>query len=162
MNAEVMFQHERVNGGAPLIIETGMDEVSWAYRLNIAKYPTYGGEVVQILSAFIDDMTLTGTVRTYSEAERIYSFFIEYMSIATQGPSENAKEHEHYEQVPMIMTYAPRNWRMEIQPLQLPGFMYSLETVAPKWALVAHVVDNTLDVKQLERLVISESERIQE
>lgn len=151
---EFLFQHERVNGGHPLVINTGADEVSWGYALNVAKIPTYGGEVIQILSAYIEDMSISGTVPTYAIAEEIYSFFMEYFIIATQGSTENSQVH--FEQVPMIMTYPHRNWRFEIQPLQAPGFTYSKETVAPKWALKAHVVDRGQAVERLKNMVVNE------
>jgi hypothetical protein len=151
---QLLFHHELVNGGEPLIVVTGADEIAWSYALNVAEFPTYGGEVVQILSVYIDDVTVEGTVRQYSEAEEIYEFFMQYFTIATQGSS--AASADKYSQVPMIMEYAHRGWRFEIQPLEAPGFMYSLETVTPKWQLKAHMVDKTPDVSKLQNLVVQE------
>src|SRR5208282_3335255 len=88
-NVNLVFQHEHVNGGKPLIVDTGADEISWGYALNVPKIPTYGGEVIQILSAYIEDMSISGMVRTYSKTEEIYSFFMEYFIIASQGATEN-------------------------------------------------------------------------
>ena len=153
---QLLFQHELVNGGEPLVVITGADEIAWAYALNIAQFPTYGGEVIQILSVYIDDLTVQGTIRKYSEAEDIYSFFMEYFTIASQGSESTSADK--YTQVPMIMEYAHRGWRFEIQPLEAPGFTYSLETVAPKWEMKAHVVDKSPDVAKLQELVIQELE----
>ncbi len=150
----LLFEHEEVDGGKPLVVLTGMNEVSWAYALNVAEFPTYGGEVVQILSCYIDDLNIEGTIRQYSEAEEIYSFFMKYFTIASQGSS--AASADKYSQVPMIMEYGHRGWRFEIQPLEAPGFLYSLETVAPIWQMKAHIVDRTPDVAKLEELVTSE------
>ena len=86
---QLLFHHELVNNGVPLVVTTGLDEIAWAYALNTATFPTYGGEVVQILSVYIDDMEVEGTVRTYAEAEAIYSFFMKYFTIATQGTSSS-------------------------------------------------------------------------
>lgn len=152
----LLFQHESVNGGEPLVVLTGMDEVSWAYVLNVAEFPTYGGEVVQILSCYIDDLSIEGTIRQYGEAEAIYSYFMKYFANATQGNS--ATSTDKYNQTPMIMEYGHRGWRFEIQPLETPGFLYSTETVAPKWMMKAHMVDKTPDVSKLENLVVSELE----
>src|SRR5580658_5023480 len=124
----VIFRHEKVNNGRPLVVNTGADEVAWAYVLNTAKYPTYGGEVIQILSCYVDDMQIQGTVRTYKEAEDIYEFFISYYVIASQGSGGTS-----FEQRPMIMEYPERQWTFFIQPLGTPTFTYSLETIAPKW-----------------------------
>lgn len=153
-STQLLFHHELVNNGVSLVITTGIDEVSWAYGLNVATFPTYGGEVVQILSVYIDDLTVEGTVRSYAEAEAIYEFFIKYFTVATQG-SEQADQNK-YTQVPMIMEYGHRGWVFEIQPLEAPGFTYATETVAPKWKLQAHVVDKTPDVKKLQDLVVQE------
>src|SRR5271170_2407716 len=87
-STQLLFHHELVNNGVPLVITTGLDEVGWAYALNIATFPTYGGEVVQILSVYIDDMEAEGTVRTYEEAEAIYTFFMKYFTVATQGSEQ--------------------------------------------------------------------------
>lgn len=151
---QLLFQHELVNGGEPLIIVTGMDEVAWAYALNVATFPTYGGEVIQILSVYIDDLTIEGTIRQYEEAEEIYSFFMEYFTKATQGSSAAAADK--YTQIPMIMEYPHRGWRFEIQPLETPGFTYATETVAPRWQMKAHVVDKTPDVSKLQELITRE------
>ncbi len=151
---QLLFHHELVNNGVPLIVTTGIDEISWAYALNTATFPTYGGEVVQILSVYIDDMEVEGTARTYAETEAIYSFFVKYFTVATQG--SEAADQDKYTQIPMTMEYGHRGWVFEIQPKEAPGFTYSSETVAPKWMLKAHVVDKTPDVKKLQDLVTQE------
>ena len=153
-STQLIFHHELINNGEPLVVRTGIDEISWAYALNTAQFPTYGGEVVQILSVYIDDLEIEGTIRTYAEAEMIYSFFMKYFTVATQG-SEQA-DQDKYTQVPMIMEYAHRGWIFELQPKEAPGFTYATETIAPKWSLKAHVGDKTPDVKKLQDLVVQE------
>ncbi len=149
---EVHFWHEFIEGGKPLVIETGIDEVAWSYRLNTASFPTYGGEVIQILSVFIDDLKVSGTVAQYDDAERIYRFFMRYFTIATQGASA-ATSSLKYEQKPMVFSYPHRGWVMEIQPLKAPGFTYATETVTPTWQMQAHVVDDSPNVDDLKELV---------
>lgn len=151
---QLLFSHELVNGGEPLVVTTGADEIGWSYALNVAEFPTYGGEVVQILSVYIDDVTIEGTARQYEDVEEIYGFFMEYFTIATQGST--AASANKYSQVPMIMEYAHRGWRFEIQPLEAPGFTYATETVAPRWQIKAHMVDKTPDVSKLQELVVEE------
>src|SRR5579884_427636 len=87
----VFFAHPQLG---TLSIDDGVDEIQWAYNLNTATFPTYGGEVIQILSVFIDDVTIGGTVATYHQMEAIYRFFAAYMQIATQGrnPVPNIKD----------------------------------------------------------------------
>lgn len=134
--SNLLFEHESLG---TMTIGINPDDIAWSYNLNTANFPTYGGEVIQILSIYIDDLYLTGMVRTYDDLERIYKYFAEYISIASQGESG----HGEYNQIPMRMTYLPRNWTFIIQPLKIPAFKYSRDTVAPKWQLQAHVVDET-------------------
>jgi hypothetical protein len=44
---------------------TGLERVAWGYTLNTANFPTYAGEVVQILSCYVEDLEITGVVQTY-------------------------------------------------------------------------------------------------
>jgi hypothetical protein len=133
---ELHFSHPQIKD---LVIKKGIDEVHWGYNLNVANFPTYGGEVVQILSVYIDDLIMGGTVATYKEAEAIYSYFAQYFTIASQGSTGTGS----YNQTPMTLTYAPRGWTFSIQPLGAPGFIYDLETIAPEWQLQAHIKDET-------------------
>jgi hypothetical protein len=81
---------------------------------------------------------------------------MKYFTIASQG--SEAASADKYTQVPMTMEYAHRGWRFEIQPLETPGFTYSLETIAPKWQMKAHMVDKSPDVSKLQELVVKELE----
>jgi hypothetical protein len=148
-HCNLLFSHPQVGS---ITVDTGMDEIGWAYNLNTANFPTYGGEVVQILSVYIDDLLAKGTIRTYQDMEEIYDFFASYMLIATQG----SKGVGSYNQTPMTMAYAPRQWTFSLQPLKAPGFTYDRETVAPQWQLEAHIVDNTPDVDALKNLVVTQ------
>ena len=153
---ELIFHHERVNNGQPLVVETGMNEVAWAYKLNVQRYPTYGGEVIQILSCYVDELTVAGQVRSYEKAEEIYEFFMQYFIIATQGP--NAGHGEHFEQVPMVFEYPHRHWVFEIQPMKAPGFRYGREVIAPSWQMAAHIVDTGPDVTKIQELAGKKAE----
>jgi hypothetical protein len=145
----LLFSHPQVGS---ITVDTGADEIGWAYNLNTANFPTFGGEVVQILSVYIDDLLVKGTIRTYTDMEEIYNFFASYMLIATQG----SKGVGSYDQTPMTMTYSPRQWTFSIQPIGTPGFTYDRETVAPQWQLQAHIVDNTPDVEALKDMVVTQ------
>lgn len=145
---DVLFSHPHVNPKS-ITIDTGLDNIAWGYKVNTAKYATYGGEVVQILSVYIDDVYLEGTVRTYADIESIYQFFSKYMIIATQGQDGRGS----YDQTPVKMSYQARMWNFDIQPLSAPSFTYSRETVAPRWKLTAHVVDSSPDVGSIKDMI---------
>lgn len=150
--SEVIFSHAKMKN--TLTIPIGPNGISWAYKLNTASYSTYGGEVIQILSCWIENMTVEGEVRKYTKAEEIYEFFAEYFTIATQGDtSEAGLQEARFEQTPMIMEYPERLWTFYIQPLSAPGFLYSKEMVAPAWKLEAHIIDQDLYNQELKEFV---------
>lgn len=123
-------------GLAVLVIDTGVDSVRWGYGLNTQTFPTYAGEVVQILSAYIDNMEIQGTVRNYREMESIYRWFIQYFQVATQG----GFAHEgSYDERPIEMEYPHRGWTFNVWPIAMPGLQYSSELIAPQWRMSAHV-----------------------
>lgn len=131
---DLIFTHPRIDD--TLTVTTGADQIQWSYGLNHVTYPTYGGEVVQILSCYIDDITIEGTVGNYLAMERIYSWFLEYVQIASQGTGE-AK----YRDEPVTCSYPERGWIFKIKPYQLPGYRLATELVAPTWKIVARVVE---------------------
>lgn len=131
---EIIFRHPSMQS-SPLVVRVKPDQIKWSYELNTKNYPTYGGEVVQILSMAVGDLTVIGTIGTYAEMEYIYSWFINYMQNATQG--RGAKES--YDTRPVTMEYPHRQWKFSIYPKQLPGFRYGKDVVAPTWSLKAAV-----------------------
>lgn len=152
---EITFHHPIVSNKlekGDLVISTGADQISWGYNLNTQTFPTYGGEVVQILSAYTDDITVTGTIRSYRKMEEIYDWFLTYMQIASQGyDTTPGREGDKtaYNQQPIVMEYPIRGWKFKIQVTSLPGFKYGLEVVAPTWQIVAHVVDDDPEVSSI-------------
>jgi hypothetical protein len=148
--ASISFFHPMVQPSPHLTISTGVDEVTWGYNLNTIAYPTYGGEVVQILSSFIDDLEVVGTVGTYAKQEEIYKYFAYYLQIATQGHSANKHPGvKSYNQVPMICTYPERDWKFSIIVKGLPGFKQGRDTVGPMWRIQAHIVDDSEDLDSI-------------
>lgn len=134
MANELIFKHESIS--RPLVIDIKPDQITWSYGLNTKSYPTFGGEVVQILSMYVGDMTISGTVRTYEQMEIIYKWFIEYMQNATQGRSSISRQ---YDTRPVTVEYPHRNWKFDIYPRDLPGFQYGKDVVAPTWQVIAAV-----------------------
>lgn len=146
----VVFTHPNPQVGR-LVIDTGLDGAEWGYGLNTATFPTYGGEVVQILSVYIDDLTLMGTVSTYRQLEAIYSYFAAYLQVATQGknptPSTDvSSSSSSYNLFPVYFSYPERNWNFRVIPKALPGFRKGRDVVAPTWQLSAHVIDDSPDL----------------
>jgi hypothetical protein len=134
---DVILQHPSI--GKTLTIETGANQITWSYGLNTQAIPTYGGEVVQILSAYIDDLTIEGEVGTYAKMESIYAWFLNYMQIASQ-PTDPGKPG--FNQSPCVMSYPERGWQLQLQPKGLPAFRYATDAVAPTWQIQAQVVED--------------------
>lgn len=136
-----------------LQIYSGMDEIEWGYTLNVARFPTYTGEVVQILSCYIDDVSITGTVQGYIDMEDFYEFFLTYISEASQGAAGQAT----YTQEPIVFTYPHRGWEMRIVPTSLPGYRIGRDVVTPEWRIQAFVLDRNGN-DSLSDLVIAEAQ----
>jgi hypothetical protein len=138
----VFFVHPNAYVGN-LTIENGLDQANWGYNLNTQVYPTYGGEVVQILSVNITDITLGGSLTTYRQAQLIYSYFARYMQVATQGTSgvPNPTTNDAYTLQTMTFKYPMRGWEFQLMPKTAPGFTYDVELVNPTWSITAQIVD---------------------
>jgi hypothetical protein len=136
--------------GPYLTIPSGLDEASWGYNLNCVTFPTYGGEVVQILSCNIGELQIGGTLPSYLAMERVYSFFAYYLQIATQGRSKDPTSGKtSYNQIPITFSYPERGWTFQIMPTSLRKFRYAADVVAPSWGLTAHIVDHSEDLHSI-------------
>jgi hypothetical protein len=142
----IRFSHPRVSEVyGDLVVNTGVNDVFWTYALNTQTFPTYGGEVVQILSAFTDDLTVTGEIKTYKAMERIYEWFLYYFQVATQGASGETP----YDQQTVAVSYPERGWDWTVKPKGLPGFRYGLEVVVPTWGVICHVEEEGEETKEM-------------
>ena len=139
----ITFKHDKIP--ETLTIDTGANEISWGYNLNIESYPTYAGEVVQVLSSNIDDLQITGEIKSYAKMEEIYTWFLKYMLRATQGYQGN----ERYDESPVTMTYDHRGWQLAIKPIALPAMRYGRDVIIPQWQLRAAIVDPDPDMAEL-------------
>ena len=136
--AEIRFYHP--NADPPtLSVQTGADKIEWSYGLNTQTIPTYGGEVVQILSAYVDDITISGTISSYQKMEQIFKWFLTYFQVATQG--NGVASDPRFVEKPVVMTYAERGWTVKFKPTSLPGYRLGTEVVAPTWQISGSVVE---------------------
>lgn len=140
--AVIQFHHDYLP--TDLYVQTGADSINWTYTLNTQRYPTYGGEVVQILSCFVDTLTITGTCERQWTGdfanpgmEDIYRWFLGYMQVASQG----GKGTVHYTERYITMLYLERGWVLDFQLQNLPGYMLDRDTPAPTWQIAGKVVE---------------------
>lgn len=175
--ARMYFSHPAIG---TLITEYGVNNTSWDYRLNVQRYPTYGGEVVQILSVLVDDVTLSGQVATYQQMELFFAYFGAYIELATQGhgldnpvdkynpisditkavgtsgQGQGGVRDYSFNEIPIRLQYPERGWDFYIQPKETVGFRYGREQVAPQWEITAAVYDTNPNLKNdLEKVISS-------
>lgn len=141
---------EDVNGPPPgdnglpkkLKIDVNPDQIEWGYSLNTQVIPTYGGEVVQILSTYINDMEVSGQVKSHKKAEEIFKWFVDKIEKATQ-----TGQFEHQDGIEM--TYPARGWKFLVLPISIGPLKYGRDLVVPEWSARFHVVQpdqNLIDV----------------
>lgn len=145
-NVRVIFNHPECGY---LIVNTGLDQISWGYTLNTANYPTYGGEVVQILSCYIEDLRLQGTLTSYEDLEIVYGYFLTFINNASADGVRN--------ETPMKFYYEERGWEFDIFVKNAPGYRKGRDVVAPEWMIEAHIVDHAADADKLSDLIVSEA-----
>lgn len=119
-----------------LVIRTGADEITWGYGLNTKRIPTYGGEVVQILSMFSDKMTIAGTCRTYNEQRQIYEYFKTYIAYTTGAKGVDTERHQKF----LRFRYPARKWSFVIMVQDIGSMRMGKDIAAPTWSLTAEIV----------------------
>lgn len=113
-----------------LKIDTGANFIKWSYNLNTQSQSTYGGEVIQILSANVGPMSIGGNSRDNPQLKQIYDWFRKYMAYAGY--------HSRSES-PVLFEYPERGWAFNLQINQLPDFHYEWDEIAIQWNIVAEV-----------------------
>ena len=131
------------NAIGTLEIKTGADEITWGYGMNTKRYPTYGGEVVQILSTYADKMTIRGTCLEYKTLTKIYEYFKDYLLYTTGGAtlltgSDNGGLER--KQKFLKFTYPARKWSFVIMIAEANGFRIARDVAAPQWEITAEIV----------------------
>lgn len=161
-NSKITFWHPAIGY---LDTDYGVNDISWSYNMNVQRYSTYGGEVIQILSVFVEDITIIGQVATYAQMELLFSYFATYMEIASQGngpvtpqdtnnpaaaiaqtvgnsgSGQGQATDTRYNEFPLNLKYPERGWNFYIQPKDMVGFRYGREQIAPEWEITAAVYD---------------------
>lgn len=162
-NAVLKFSYPNLN--EPLYIHSGANSIKWSFILNTQTTPTIGGEVVQVLSAAVGPITITGQTaglrtnqsgklgpnqipgwKSYGgkdafspnhELQAIVAWFRKYMTIA--GTDQGGVDPRNRA---IIFTYPERGWTFAIQPTALTGFRYDKSVISPEWSITAEIVSN--------------------
>lgn len=146
---QIQFSHPDIQN--LLLIDTRPNQVQWSYGLNTQNFPTWAGEVVQILSAYVDNLQISGDVSTVRDMERIYTWFLTYIQMASQGThaSDQTFNASSYNEEPVLMEYPHRGWSLYIKPLSLPTLTYGRDVIVPQWSMEAAVVEPDLEMSKI-------------
>ena len=125
----LIFSHPSIK--QKLVIPTGMNEIAWNYTMNVNVTPTYGGEVGQVLSTYVDQMTLTGQTTDNEQLKAIYEWFLHYMNLAGLKNRNEAAIH---------FQYPERGWSFWIQVTNLSGFTIGTGKIATPWSITCQLL----------------------
>jgi hypothetical protein len=128
-----------------LEIHTGANSIKWGYALNTNKIPTYAGEVVQILSANVTAIRMTGNTLSNFQLMGIYKWFRAYMEIA------GSRTHN---QTPIKFQYPERGWELGLYVTQLPQVRLAVDQIAGEWSIVAEI--NQDDLPAIEEAIMGQ------
>lgn len=163
-NALIKFSYPAIDD--PLYIHSGANAIQWTYHLNTQSTPTLGGEVVQVLSAMVGPITITGQTAGLKtnqsgklkpgeihgwkdfngntaygpnhELRDIVAWFVKYMTLAGTDNTGNAYRNERA----IYFEYPERGWNFAIMPTSLKGFRYDKNVISPQWSITAEIVSN--------------------
>lgn len=132
ISSDVIFSHPAIK--TPLRITTGANEIAWSYVLNMIATPTLGGEVLQILSATVEEFTINGTTRSNEQLKQIVDWFKEYITVAGLGMRD---------QEPVTFQYPARGWSLKVWVKSTPQLHYATNLIGAPWQITAEVASDT-------------------
>jgi hypothetical protein len=127
-----------------LLVHTGANQIKWAYSMNTTKFPTYGGEVIQVLSARVGQLHVGGNTVNNLQLAAIYKWFRAYMTLAGATRPRDV--------TPITFQYPNRGWELGIYVTAAPSFKLGTTQVATEWSIVAEV--NQEDAQLLEHEIM--------
>lgn len=111
--------------GRVLRFRTDPNSVTWEYNLRTNVEKTYGGQVIQVLSANIDNLRITADAGLggWAYVEHVAVFFRDMLFNQREGLSE-----------PGIFRYPTRGWELKVFAMNFP-FKDSVEDVVREFTM---------------------------
>ncbi|QGJ94907.1 minor tail protein [Gordonia phage RedWattleHog] len=136
------------HGGKVLQLRTNPNSIRWTYTLNTKVEETYGGRVVQILSANMDDLVVTAEAGRggWDYLYRVATFMRDMMFDQRQGGA------------PGIFSYPNRGWEMTVYAVNFP-FKDNWNEVAREFTLRFKIQEDVSGVIQSDSIA-AEIERL--
>lgn len=135
--------------GRVLRFRTDPNSVTWDYNLKTNVEETYGGQVVQVLSANIDNLRVTADAGRggWAYVQYVAEFFRDMLFNQREGQGE-----------PGVFRYPPRGWELKVFALNFP-FKDSVDDILKEFTLtfkvqedVSGVVSSSLIESEMEKL----------
>lgn len=122
--------------GKVLRFRTDPNSITWDYNLKTNVEETYGGQVIQILSANIDNLRVTADAGLggWAYVEQVALFFRDMLFNQREGLGE-----------PGIFRYPPRGWELKVYALNFP-FKDSVGEVAREFSMVFKVQEDVTGI----------------
>ncbi len=94
------------------------ESIDWSWSIATNVIETIGGRVIQVLGAYLDDITVTGSFgQDHStpdgESWRQAEAFLQLIASIMEFQSQDATQQDKMQQ-PAVFTYPPKNWRFQV------------------------------------------------
>ena len=122
--------------GKTLRFRTNPNSITWEYNLRTNIEETYGGQVVQVLSANIDNLKITADAGRggWPYLESVAIFFRDMLYDQREGRGE-----------PGVFRYPTRGWELKVYALNFP-FKDSVEDVLKEFTLNFRVQEDVTGI----------------
>lgn len=122
--------------GKTLRFRTNPNSITWEYNLRTSIEDTYGGQVVQILSANIDSLRITADAGRggWAYVEQVALFFRDMLFDQREGLGE-----------PGVFRYPTRGWELKVYALNFP-FKDSVSDVLKEFTMNFRVQEDVTGI----------------
>jgi hypothetical protein len=105
-------------GGPSVAFRIDPERIGWNWTVNTNVVETIGGRVIQVLGAYLDDMTVEGSFGqdhstsrgvSWRQAEAFLRKVTDIMDYQARDANKQPEMHP-----PAVFTYPPKNWRFQV------------------------------------------------
>lgn len=106
-------------GGPAVAFRLDPENISWNWQVITNVVETIGGRVIQVIGAYLDDLTVTGSLgqdhqdakhgESWQQASQFLDVVTRIMEFQSRDATAQAVMHR-----PAIFSYPPKNWRFQV------------------------------------------------
>lgn len=106
-------------GGPAVAFRLDPEMISWNWSVITNVVDTIGGRVIQVIGAYLDDMTVSGSLgQDHNDARHGESWqqANQFLDVITKIMERQSRDSRHQGRMhrPAIFTYPPKNWRFQV------------------------------------------------